>query len=169
VLYNGGSGGAFQTDFGPTFPTAGTWSYLVITDDGTNIIFYVNAAVGSAISTAAAGYVPQGVNGDPSVAGENEVIGQRSDLAFFGGNAGTEDVAFYNYALTPSQIQSHFLNKASLTISQVNGQVVVTWPVGTLLGTSDLTKPFLPVAGATSPYTVPAGSPQFFYEVIVTN
>jgi hypothetical protein len=167
VLYNGGSGGAFQTDFGPTFPVAGTWSYLVITDDGTNIIFYVNAAVGSATSVAAAGYAPQGVNGDPSVAGKDEVIGQRSDNAFFGGNAGTEDVAFYNYALSPSQVQSHYLNKASLSISEVAGKITLTWPVGTLLGTSDLTKPFLPVAGTTSPYTVPTGSGQFFYEVVV--
>jgi len=167
VLYNGGAGGAFDTDFGPTHPTAGTWNYLVITDDGINIVFYVNGQVGSSDTVAGSGYAPQGINGDPSLAGDAEVIGQRSDVAFFGGNAGTEDVAFYNYALTPAQIQSHYLNKASLSISQVNGQIILTWPAGTLLGTSDLTKPFLPVSGATSPYTVPAGSPQFFYEVVV--
>jgi hypothetical protein len=165
VFYNGGSGGAFQTDFGPTFPTAGTWNYLVVTDDGTNIIFYVNAAVGSATTVAAAGYVPQGVNGDPSVAGENEVIGQRSDLAFFGGNAGTEDVAIYNYALTPAQIQSHYLTKASLNFSEVNGQAILTWPVGNLLGSTNVAGPWLPVTGAASPYTIPINSSQFFYVV----
>jgi hypothetical protein len=130
-------------------------------------VLNVNAQVGSSDTVAGSGYAPQGINGDPSVAGKAEVIGQRSDVAFFGGNAGTEDVAIYNYALTPAQVQAHYLNKASLSISQVNGQTILTWPIGTLLGTSDLTKPFLPISGATSPYTVPAGSPQFFYEVVV--
>jgi hypothetical protein len=169
VLYTGGTGSAFQTDFGPTHPLAGVWNHLVITDDGVNILFYVNGAVGSATTVAASEYMPQGINGDTSLnnGGEDEIIGQRSDFAFFGGNAGTEDVAFYNYALSPAQIASHYLNKAPLYLSQVNGQVTLTWTAGSLLGTSDLTKPFTPVANATSPYTVPLTGTQLFYVVSV--
>lgn len=165
VIYNGGASGYFETDFGPTYPTAGTWNHLVITDDGNNILFYVNGQVGSATTVAGTGYTPQGINGDPTLAGTDEVIGQRSDLAFFGGNAGTEDVAFYNYALSPAQIESHFISKPQFSYSLVNGQLVLTWPAGTLLSTSDLTKPFAPVVGATSPYTVPTGSSQLFFVV----
>jgi hypothetical protein len=115
----------------------------------------------------ASGYTPQGLNGDPGLAGRDEVIGQRSDLAFFGGNAGTEDVAFYNYALTPAQIKSHYLNKAQLYYSQVHGNVILTWPAGILLGSTKVNGPWLPVMGATSPYTVPTTNSQFFYIVEV--
>jgi hypothetical protein len=157
----------YGNDLGDLFSSPGTWNHLVITDDGTNLLLYVNGQVGNATTVAASAYVPQGLNGDASLAGTNEVFGQTSDLTYFGANAGMEDVAFYNYALTPSQIQSHYLNRASLTLSQVNGQTILTWPVGVLLGTSDLTKPFLPIAGAASPYAVPMGGSQFFYKVVV--
>jgi len=169
VLYTGGAASAFQTDFGPTYPLAGVWTHLVVTDDGVNILFYVDGAVGSATTEAASGYLAQGINGDTSLqnGGMDEIIGQRSDYAFNGGNAGTEDVAFYNYALSPAQIQSHFLNKAQLTFTVTNGVATVIWPLGTLVGTSDLNKPFEPVTGATSPYTIPATNSQFFYAVTV--
>jgi hypothetical protein len=163
VYYDGGASGAFATDFGVN-PSAGTWYHLVITDDGVNIVFYVNGQVGSATTVAASGYTPQGINGDSSLAGANEVFGQRSDVAFFGGNAGMEDVAFYNYALTPSQIQSHYLNKTSLSYSQVNGKIILTWPIGTLVGSTNVAGPYRSI-GATSPYIVPETNSQFFYEV----
>ncbi|HUD46333.1 MAG TPA: LamG domain-containing protein [Candidatus Baltobacteraceae bacterium] len=167
-LFNGGNTAGYTgNDLGhPLVP--GTWYHLVITDDGNVIQLYVNGVPGSASTTvAASGFIPNGLNGDTNVAGEEEVLGQGSDGAYNGGNNGMADVAFYNYALTPAQIQLHYLNRASLTVSQANGQTIVTWPVGVLLGTSDLTQPFVPVAGAASPYTVPPGSPQFFYKVVV--
>jgi hypothetical protein len=167
-LFNGGNTAGFTgSDLGhPLAP--GAWYYLAITDDGNLIQLYVNGVAGSASTTVAASdFVPNGLNGDTNVAGEPEVLGQGSDGAYNGGNAGTADVAFYNYALTPAQIQLHYLNRASLTVSQANGQTILTWPVGVLLGTSDLRQPFLPIAGAASPYAVPIGSAQFFYKVVV--
>ncbi|MGA2751281.1 MAG: LamG-like jellyroll fold domain-containing protein [Verrucomicrobiota bacterium] len=166
VIFNGGASGSFGTDFGDAFSTPGTWNHLVITDDGVNILFYVNGQVGSSFTVASSGYAPQGINGDPSLAGDNEVLGQRSDLAFFGGNAGTADVAFYNYALSPAQIQSHYLNKASFTYTRSGNSVTLTWPAGVLLGSSKVNGPYTPVA-TNSPYTIPAGIQQFFYQVEV--
>jgi len=167
TLYTDGTYWFTGTDSTYPISAPGTWNHLVITDDGTDILFYVNAQVGVATTVAASGYSPQGLNGDETVAGTNEVIGQRSDVEYFGANASMADVAFYNYALTPTQIQSHYLNQPSLTISSVNKQTTLTWPVGVLLGTSDLTQPFLPVAGAISPYPVPLTNSQFFYAVVV--
>ena len=167
TLYTDGTYWYAGTDSAYPISTPGTWNHLVITDDGTNILLYVNAQVGNATTVAASGYSPQGVNGDETVAGTNEVIGQRSDVENFGANASMADVAFYNYALTPTQIQSHYLNQPSLTISSVNKQTTLAWPVGTLLGTPDLTQPFQPVAGALSPYPVPLTNSQYFYEVVV--
>jgi hypothetical protein len=168
-IFNGGSAsGYFGNDLGHTPLVAGAWYYLVITDDGKVIQLYVNGVAGSASTTvAASGFVPQGFNGDTNVGGSDEVLGQGSDGAYNGANAGMDDVAFYNYALTPSQIQLHYLNKASLTVSQANGQTILTWPVGTLLGTSDLTQSFHEIPGAQSPYTVPMSGRQFFYKVAV--
>jgi hypothetical protein len=167
-IFNGGNTAGYTgNDLGhPLVP--GAWYHLVITDDGNEIQLYVNGVAGSASTTVAASdFVPNGLNGDTNVAGEDEVLGQGSDGAYNGGNAGMADVAFYNYALTPAQIQLHYSNRASLTVSQANGQIILTWPVGVLLGTSDLTQPFLPVANAASPYTVPTGSAKFFYKVVV--
>jgi hypothetical protein len=167
-IFNGGNTAGYTgNDLGhPLAP--GAWYYLVITDDGNVIQLYVNGVAGTASTTvAASSFVPNGLNGDTNVAGSDEVLGQGSDGAYNGGNAGMADVAFYNYALTPAQIQMHYANRASLTISQVNGQIILTWPVGVLLGTSDLRQSFLPVSGAISPYTVPLGSSQFFYKVLV--
>jgi hypothetical protein len=167
-IFNGGNTAGYTGgDLGhPLAP--GAWYHLVVTDDGNVIQLYVNGVAGSASTTVAASdFIPNGLNGDTNVAGEPEVFGQGSDGSYNGGNAAMADVAFYNYALTPAQIQLHYSDRASLTVSQVNGQIILTWPVGVLLGTSDLTQPFLPVTGAVSPYTVTTSSRQFFYKVVV--
>jgi hypothetical protein len=168
-IFNGGSASGYTgTDDAHSPLVPGSWYYLVITDDGNAIQLYVNGVAGSANTTvAASGFLPNGFNGDTNVGGVEEVLGQGSDTAYNGANAGMDDVAFYNYALTPAQIQSHYLNKASFTVSQTRPQIILTWPVGVLLGASNLTQPFLPVSGATSPYTVPMTASQFFYQVVV--
>ena len=168
-LFNGGSASGYTgDDLGHSPLVAGKWYYLVITDDGNVIQLYVDGVAGSASTTvAASGFTPQGLNGDTNVAGSDEVLGQGSDGAYNGANAGLDDVAFYNYALTPAQIQSHYLNRTSLAVSQANRETILTWPVGVLLGTSNLAQPFLPVSGATSPYIVPMTGSQFFYKVVL--
>jgi hypothetical protein len=170
VLYDGGASGGFGTDLDHPVTAPGSWWYLVITDDGVNIELFVNAMTGSANTfqtVAGSGYTPQGINGDPSLAGGNEVIGQRTDNAFFGANAGMDDVAIYNYALTPAQIQQHYLNKAGLTLSQSGGSFVLTYSAGTLVSSSGVAGPYTPVNGASSPYTIPTTGAQQFYQVEV--
>ncbi|HTA28990.1 MAG TPA: LamG-like jellyroll fold domain-containing protein, partial [Candidatus Cybelea sp.] len=165
ALFTDGTYWYTGTDPAYSISTPGTWNHLAMTDDGTNILLYVNAQVGNATTVAASGYSPQGLNGDVTVAGTNEVFGQRSDLENFGANAGMADVAFYNYALTPAQIQSHYLNSPSLTLSQVNGQSILRWSVGNLLGSTNVAGPWAAVSGATSPYPIPINGSQFFYVV----
>ena len=168
VIYNGTASGIFGTDFNPgQNPTPDQWSYQVIADDGTNITFYVNGQVAFATTVAASGYTPQGINGDPSVAGQPTIIGQRSDLAFFGGNAGMANVAIYNYALTSQQIQSHFANTVSLTITRSGNNVVLTWPLGTLQSAPTVTGTYTNITTATSPYTNAANHAESFYRVKV--
>jgi hypothetical protein len=167
VLYNGGSGGNFYTDFNFNFANPGPWYHEVITDDGTTINFYVNAVVGATVGAAASGYVPNGLNGDSTLAGGDEVIGQRTDLAFYGANAGMDEVAFYNYALSPTQIMNHYLNKVATTLTIVPGvgNAIISWSSGTLVSSTNVTGPYTAVSGATSPYTVPTTGAAAFYQV----
>ncbi len=161
-----GAPATFISDYANIPLVLGSWYHLVLVDNGTTIQLYVNGVAGSASGPASL-YVPNGINGDPSLSAEPEVLGQRSDGAFFGFNGGVSDVAFYNYPLSQAQITSHYLGKATLTYAKVGGKVVLTYPAGTLLGTTNLAQPFTPVSGASSPYTVPGTSSQFFYKVAI--
>ncbi len=55
VLYTAGTYWYTGTDSAYPISTPGTWNHLVITDDGTNILLYVNAQVGNATTVAASG------------------------------------------------------------------------------------------------------------------
>lgn len=48
---------------------------------------------------------------------------------------------------------------------QENGDVVITWSSGTLQSSDTLGGTYAPVAGASSPYTVPAGTTVRFYKI----
>ncbi len=168
VLYNGGSLSSFGTDLSNPVSVPGTWYYLVLTDDGTNIQFYINGAPGSANTSqtvAGTGYTPQGLNGDVSIAGAPEVIGQRTDGAFLGANAGVDDVAIYNYALSPGQIQNHFLNTTHVTAQTSGNNLVIRWSVGTLQSAPAVNGPYTTVSGATSPFTNSITGTQKFFRV----
>lgn len=174
VTYNGGGGPAtFASDFGHIPLTLGSWYYLALTDDGTTIQLYVNGVAGSANGPAsAAGFAPNGINGDPSLAGVSdpgspEVLAQRSDGGQFGFNGGVDDAAFYNYPLTPEQIHLHYIDATKISIVKIGTNVVVTWPVGTLQAAGVATGTYTNVTGATSPYTNSAGLAQKYYRVVV--
>jgi hypothetical protein len=169
VLFNGTGGPAtFISDFGHIPLDIGSWYHLVLVNNGSTIQLYVNGVAGSASGpSTSAQFQPNGINGDPTLNAQPSVIAQRSDGAFFGFNGGVDEVAFYNYPLSPAQIQTHYLGRPSLSFSQTGQTVTLTYPVGVLLGSPTATGPFTPVSGASSPYmvTIPAGAGPYFYEV----
>ena len=140
------------------------WYHLVVTDDNTNFTVYVNGEARSSYPVAADLYIPNGLNGDPSVAGGATVLGQRTDMAFNTFVGSVDDSAIYNYALTPTQVKSHYLNQVKLNINLVGTKLVLSWPFGTLQSATKASGPFTVVAGAVSPYTnSPSG--KIFYRV----
>ncbi len=164
VLLNGtGAPSFFGSDFGhiPLIPHS--WYHLVLTDDGTNIQLYVNGVAGSAnASVAGSGFIPNGVNGDPSVSASPEVLGQRSDGAFFGFSGAVDEVAFYNHALTAQQVAAHFAY-SMLHLAQTGTNLVLSWSAGTLQSASAVSGPYANVLGAASPYTnTVSGNTKFF-------
>ncbi len=167
-IFQGTGSSTFLSDFADIPIVAGSWYHMVITDDGVNINLFVNDALVNSTTVAATGFIPQGLNGDATLAGAPEVLGQRSDFAFDGFDGGIDDVAFYNYALTPQQIQLHFLNTTRLTITPIPGnKVVVSWPVGTLQSSANVATGYADVVGATSPFTNTVSGAQLYYRVKV--
>lgn len=174
--YNGFWTGVQLTDTDPI--VAGQWYYLVMTYDGTTFTFYVNGVAKA--SGTDSGYVQNGnvpVGGAASynynynttpglpTGSSPMVLGWRSDSGFnpFIGNM--DDVAVYNKALTPQQIQNHFQNTTRLSITSSGNNIVVSWPVGTLQSSTSVGGPYANVNGVTSPYTNSISGTQEFFRV----
>ncbi|HUA68740.1 MAG TPA: LamG-like jellyroll fold domain-containing protein [Candidatus Saccharimonadales bacterium] len=153
-IFNGGSGGSFTSEFVDNPIVAGTWYYMVLTDDGTNMNWYSNGRLVLTESVKGVGFVQNGINGDPNNAAGPLTIGVRSDGVFGDWDGGVGDVAVYNYVLSPQQIQNHFLNTTRLTAVQYGSNVVITWGAGTLQSSTNVAGPYIDVSGVpTSPYT----------------
>ena len=167
ALFNGSGGpGFFGSDFGHIPLVPGSWYHLVLTDDGTNIQLYVNGVAGSANTTvAASGFIPNGINGDPSVSSGAQVLGQRTDGAFLGFSGAIDEVAYYNYALSPAQIQAHSVGNVRLNAAPSGKNTMLSWALGTLQSAPAVTGPYADVPGAVSPYTIPANTPQAYYRL----
>ncbi|MGH7968775.1 MAG: hypothetical protein ACREIC_08620, partial [Limisphaerales bacterium] len=116
-------------------------------------------------TVAAAGFIPNGINGDATVSSGAEVLGQRTDGAFLGFSGAVDDVAYYNYALSPAQIHGHYAGTFALNASTSGGGTVLTWASGTLQSAPMINGTFTDVQAATSPYAIPAGTTQAFYRV----
>lgn len=165
-IFNGGPNGSFTSEFVDHPVVPGEWYYMVLTDDGTNMNWFVNNRLVLTESVAGVGFVQNGINGDPSVAGGPTTIAIRSDNAFGDWDGGFEDLAIYNYVLNPLQIQEHFLNTTYLTAVKSGTNVVISWPAGTLQSATNVSGPYSNVGGASSPYTNSASvSSHLFYRV----
>jgi hypothetical protein len=158
----GGGGGGFISDLADHPLALNSWYHIVITDDLTTQRMYVNN--NNVVTVLRAGlFIPNGINGDPAVAGGPTTFGVRSDGVFGQFDGGIDEVAFYNYALSAQQIQNHFLNSVRVTINRVGNNVVLTWPVGTLQAAPVVTGTYTNVPSATSPFTnAVSGSTKYF-------
>lgn len=150
---------------GVTFPIPsedrGTWVHLAGTHDGTNWNLYRNGvrvaytsdATGALlISDAGWAIGGRGWNGAP-------------DRLFTGD---LDEVAIYNYALSPSQVAAHyFAGKTGplLTVRAEGGNVIITWPAGVLQQAADVAGSYTNVPGAISPHITPAGETRNFYRL----
>ncbi len=164
-IFNGGGTSTFVSDFAHNPIETDSWYHMVITDDGAAIRFYVNGEeVGSAPQTATR-FMANGLNGDPEVAGGPTVFGQRSDNAFDPFDGAIDEVAFYNYALSPSQIEVHFRNSVRVTIQRSGDSLSINWPFGTIEQADDLLGPYATLPDATSPFSVNPVKARQFYRV----
>ncbi|HVU27462.1 MAG TPA: LamG domain-containing protein [Verrucomicrobiae bacterium] len=177
--YNGFYNGIQLTDYDQV--VANEWYYLAMVYDGTNFTFYVNGvaeASGTDSGFVQNGNVPSGgvanynynynsnsISGFPT--SEAFTIGQRVDDAFNPFEGTIDDVAVYDKALTPQQIQNHFLNTTHLVAVMSGNNIIITWGTGTLQSATNVNGPYTDVSGASAPsYTNSvSGTQQLFYRV----
>src|SRR5262249_28923576 len=80
-----------------------------------------------------------------------------------------DEVAIYNYALSPSHIAAHYsmgvLGATPLQITKSGANVILTWSAGTLQEASVVGGPYTDVSGASSPYSTPATAAQKYYRL----
>jgi hypothetical protein len=151
---------------------ANNWYHLVVTDDGTNFNVYLNGVLGTAPSPAA-GYIANGAginqNGAAGITPGlgNTVLGQRTDAAFNTFEGTVDDTAIYNYALSPSQVYSHFIVATKISVATAGKNLVLTWPTGVLQQSTSVAGPYQTVDGATSPYTNSVTGAKSFFRVYV--
>jgi hypothetical protein len=96
TLYN--TGGSTFSAIAATVPVAGTWQHVVFTVSGTTLRIYINGVeAGTATFSGTRTNVTSGT-----------AIGRLGDnpAQYFGG--AIDEVAVYNVALTPAQIQQHY-------------------------------------------------------------
>lgn len=152
------NGGIANTAVGGV-PSTNSWTHLVGVYDGATTTLYVN---GVPYSSSASGYV---ANYDDGVNPAGPfTIGARSSLNNnFGGRV--DEVAFYDRALTATEVASHFLGRPQVNIQASGSDVTLTWPAGTLQQADDVNGAYTDVPTAASPYTVPANAAKKFYRL----
>ena len=151
ILWNASwSGTGWFTDFDDTI-VAQNWYHVVIAYDGTLFGLYVNGA--SRFASQYPDFVPN--SDSPLVLG----WGYSPKNPFDGV---IDDVAVYNKALTPAQVQAHYFATVRLTIAEAAGKVVLSWPFGTLQQSSAAPGTYTNLVGVTSPYTNAPNSTAFF-------
>jgi hypothetical protein len=137
------------------------WSFFALVVEPTQATMHLLNANGvqsavNAVTHAARNFSDNiRIGGDPS-----------GDARTFTGRI--DEVAFFNYALTPAQILGLYLAVPTVTLSveYADGNVTLTWPEGTLLEANTVTGPYT-TNNAASPYVIPATGAQKYYRVIV--
>ena len=134
---------------------ANNWYYVVLQYDG--ILFYVYVNGNLAAVQSYDSFVPNR-NGAMN-------LGWRSDNDWKPFAGTIDDTAVYNKALTPQQIQEHYLATVRLNITRSGDNAILSWPFGTLQQADHATGTFGDLPSATSPYTNAIGVSTKFYRV----
>jgi hypothetical protein len=144
------NGTGWFTDFDDTI-AAQNWYHVVVVYDGTLFRLYVNSA-----ERFASPYPDFVQNSDsPLVLGWGYSPRNPFDGVI-------DDVAVYNKALTPAQVQAHYFATVRLNIAESGGKIVLSWPFGTLQQSSAALGTYTNLVGVTSPYTNAPSSTAFF-------
>jgi hypothetical protein len=146
---------------GLTVPV-GQWSFVALVVGPTQATMHVINSGGaqSAVNTVA--HTPLAFTGTLRIGGD-----AFGDTRTFNGRV--DEVAIFNQALSPDQIQSLYEAQAQilLSIEQDGSNLQLTWPQGTLQSAPAVTGPYNNVPGATSPHPVTPTEDEEYFRVLV--
>jgi len=147
-------------------PSANQWSFVVLVVQPTSAIMYLVTTNGRQSATNTYAHPNQGFSGTGTIGTD------AYDAAGRAFNGLIDEVAVFNHALTPAQIQSLFANGNQLSQANVGMQksganLSLTWPQGTLLQSSNLAGPWSRASASASPLVVAPTNGAVFYRVLL--
>lgn len=150
-----------------TIYCSNTWQHLVgVCDEPNGLVhLYVNGVENA--NTAIAGGIQMGTT-PVSIGSRKSGFNANYNLNFVGS---IDEVAIYNYALSPAQVQNHYnagLNPVvTLYLQRSGSNVMLLWSPGILQSAANVLGPYSDLPTATSPYSVPPSGAGQFYRVRV--
>jgi hypothetical protein len=145
------------------------WSFVAVVIEPTRATLYLKNKSGQSSATNAIAHTSEAWGGTAGIGNDPGFANAR---VF---NGVVDEVAVFNYALTPAQI-SNLYNGSSvvappasvkLSVQKLTGgSLQLSWPQGTLQEASSVAGPWT-TNNATSPYTVPPSGSLKFYRVRV--
>jgi len=134
---------------------------------GTNGVIYPGTGIHEPTDVGAAYWYANSV----SIGSRNQGSGNKGIGLYFQG--GVDEVALYNYALSPLQVSNHYAvakdTAVTLNIQMTNGLPVLSWSsawvTAVLQSATNVSGPWVNIPGATTPYTVTNTTPALFYRV----
>jgi hypothetical protein len=149
-------------------PPVNQWSFVALVVQPASATLYLINASGGQSATHILSHNNAAV-GDSSYIGTDPYA--RTARIF---NGLIDEVAVFNYSLTPAQIQQLYASGTVLPQVQVGIQysgpnLDLNWPQGTLLQAENLMGPWVPVPNALSPYSVSVTptNTSMFYRVLL--
>ena len=147
-------------------PPVNQWSFVALVVQPAGAILYLINPGGAQSATNVLSHPAQAFGGVSTIGTDTFAVTAR---VF---NGLIDEVAAFNYSLTPAQIQQLYASGAVLPQVRVGIQpsgsnLGLSWPQGTLLQAENLTGPWAPVPNALSPYSLTPAGPSMFFRVLL--
>jgi hypothetical protein len=147
-------------------PPANQWSFVALVVQPAGATVYLINTNGPQSATNSVANSIQPFAGAGTVATDTYASTARSF------NGLMDEVAVFNHALAPAQLQQLYANGHQLAQVQVGwqqtgGNLRLTWPQGTLMQSPTLSGPWSAVSGISTPFTVSPTNSSMFYRVLL--
>jgi len=140
------------------------WAFVAMVINPTNATIYLQNGTSLSSTNFAGTYPPQSLSGVSYVG--YDTAGGTTGRRWAGA---IDEVMILDQAYSASEVNSLYLGvpaSASLTIAGSGTNLIVTWPGGTLLETTNITGPWTPTIGATNgTYILRPSAARKFYQV----
>jgi hypothetical protein len=147
-------------------PPADEWSLVAVAVQASRAVVYLLNTNGEEIATN------QYANPIQAFAGTGTIGTDMYAPAARVFNGVMDEVAVFNYALSPAQIQmlyqyGHELSQVEIQMQQIGNSQTLTWPQGTLLQSTNLAGPWMAVPTAASSFRINPTNNSMFYRVLL--